>query len=305
MIPYNTDVTRALRWLYNEAPNIQSIINAKQSWYIRNHWQFWTNWEKTVFDIRTANSFGLKVWCVILGVPPSLFDFAPLDKAWAYGALRENYVSTMPSEPPIVFNAGPIIYDNGTAIDPGNYTVDANSADVTFNVAPPTGAVLTWTGTVQNSSGQPTNVVVPFPLGTGDGTTKTFNFILADLNFIGANFYGGGGQSVALLSEIKYALQLRYAALVSNGRQAWINYMLSVIFNGGVPFDMTTGQYFILTDATELASGDRVPLTKALTMQYQVGPNMNLSSQFINLLNNQTYGLVPQCAGTSYSVVQM
>ncbi|WP_231668322.1 DUF2612 domain-containing protein [Ralstonia solanacearum] len=33
------------------------------------HTAFWENWIRDVFDLRTANDFGLSVWSEILGVP--------------------------------------------------------------------------------------------------------------------------------------------------------------------------------------------------------------------------------------------
>jgi hypothetical protein len=62
-------------------------------------------------------------------------------------------------------------------------------------------------------------------------------YAIMDPNMQGGNFYGGGDTTVLNLNEVVYALQLRYASLVSNGRISFINRMLNFIFNGGKPWD--------------------------------------------------------------------
>src|ERR1700730_2318587 len=91
MQAYDGDLTQALKWLQNEAPNLQSLVNQKAAWYSQFHESFWANWQVNVFNLQTANSFGLMVWCIILGVPSQLFGLYPVDASFAYGALRQNY----------------------------------------------------------------------------------------------------------------------------------------------------------------------------------------------------------------------
>lgn len=92
MDAYNGDIHQALKWLQNKAPNVTSLIDQKARWYDQNQTQFWTNWEKNVFNLATANSFGIMVWCIILGVPSSLFGLYPDEPtSWAYGPDRQNY----------------------------------------------------------------------------------------------------------------------------------------------------------------------------------------------------------------------
>lgn len=96
MTTYDEDITRALNWMDNQAPNITSLINQKQDWYNQQHHNFWDQWTKDVFDINTANPFGLSIWCNILGVPTRLFNFESRDKAFAFGKERENFKSMGP-----------------------------------------------------------------------------------------------------------------------------------------------------------------------------------------------------------------
>ena len=62
---YAVDLLQALIWQYDNAPRLQKLIQQKQDWYNRNNTEFWTDWLKNVFNINTANDFGLTVW----GIP--------------------------------------------------------------------------------------------------------------------------------------------------------------------------------------------------------------------------------------------
>jgi hypothetical protein len=64
---YSVDLLQALLWQYNDAVNLQGLLASKQAWYTENQTEFWTNWYTDVFDLRTANDFGLAVWAIILG----------------------------------------------------------------------------------------------------------------------------------------------------------------------------------------------------------------------------------------------
>jgi hypothetical protein len=68
-IDYSVNLTQVLLWQYNQATNLTGIINAKQSWYDFNQESFWSEWQKNVFDLSTANNFGCIVWAIILGFP--------------------------------------------------------------------------------------------------------------------------------------------------------------------------------------------------------------------------------------------
>jgi hypothetical protein len=46
------------------------------------------------------------------------------------------------------------------------------------------------------------------------------------------------------------------------------------------------------------------PITNAFYMEYRIGANMGLSPQFVNILNNPSYGIMPTCAGVKYAVIQ-
>lgn len=68
---FNTsvDVLRPLIWPFNQSENLQTLLQLKQQWYNEQHRDFWNNWIRDVFDLRTANEFGLSVWSRILNFP--------------------------------------------------------------------------------------------------------------------------------------------------------------------------------------------------------------------------------------------
>lgn len=69
LFDFSVNLMKALLWEYNEALNLQTILQLKQDWYETNQDDFWTNWIRDVFDMRTANEFGLSVWSIILDLP--------------------------------------------------------------------------------------------------------------------------------------------------------------------------------------------------------------------------------------------
>lgn len=65
-------------WQYTNAKNLNAIINNELEFFNVNATKFFTNWEKDVFNLITANAFGLNVWGKILGVerPSQIEDSA-------------------------------------------------------------------------------------------------------------------------------------------------------------------------------------------------------------------------------------
>jgi hypothetical protein len=74
---FAVDLLKALLWQYDAAANLQGLLGAKADWYDANQTEFWQDWITHVFDLRTADEFGLAVWSVILGLP-LFFNTAPV-----------------------------------------------------------------------------------------------------------------------------------------------------------------------------------------------------------------------------------
>lgn len=90
---FDIDVMRALLWQHNQAPALHSLLGQKQAWYDANHGQFWNDWVRDVFDLRTANRFGLTLWSIILGIPltVTLPPSPTTKKNWGFGTNNKNF----------------------------------------------------------------------------------------------------------------------------------------------------------------------------------------------------------------------
>lgn len=66
---YSVNVLKSVLWQYDQSPNIISLLTQKQDWYTLNQTEFWSSWYTDVFNLQTANLFGLAVWSIILNVP--------------------------------------------------------------------------------------------------------------------------------------------------------------------------------------------------------------------------------------------
>ena len=89
---FTVPVTKALLWQYQNSPNIQSLINSKQAWYETNQTQFWLDFITNIFNLDTANAFGLGVWSIILD-QPIVFNNAsnPNQTPWGFGTNNVNF----------------------------------------------------------------------------------------------------------------------------------------------------------------------------------------------------------------------
>lgn len=90
---YSVNLLKAILWQYNESPNLISLITQKQEWYTQNQTDFWESWYTNVFDLQTANLFGLAVWSLILNVPLFVpYEPEPSDKPiWGFNEYDPSY----------------------------------------------------------------------------------------------------------------------------------------------------------------------------------------------------------------------
>lgn len=89
----SVDLLQSLLWQHNEASNLTALLEQKQAWWNENYTQFWNDWITDVFDLRTANEFGLQVWSRILNVPLqiTLPPSAPGKKTFGFGVHNQNF----------------------------------------------------------------------------------------------------------------------------------------------------------------------------------------------------------------------
>jgi hypothetical protein len=92
LFDFSVNLLNAMLWQYNEAENLLSLVTQKQAWYDTNQTQFWQDWYTNVFNLDTANEFGLIVWSLILDIP--LFPDSPTDvgkNIWGFGTSWYNF----------------------------------------------------------------------------------------------------------------------------------------------------------------------------------------------------------------------
>lgn len=63
------DLEKSILWQYDKATKLNSLITQKQSWYKTNVTDFITNYFNNIFNLKTANNFGLAIWGKILNFP--------------------------------------------------------------------------------------------------------------------------------------------------------------------------------------------------------------------------------------------
>lgn len=90
---FSLDIMKVVPWQYDSALNLISLLDKKSEWYKTNHQEFWENWERDVFNLKTANDFGLNVWSIILNLPlytndnPSPANYP----AFGFGSAGKNF----------------------------------------------------------------------------------------------------------------------------------------------------------------------------------------------------------------------
>lgn len=98
--PNNSPITQAVLWQYSNTSVLSKLIFDKYAWYLLWDEEFWIEWVANVFNLITANDFGLSVWSIILDVPLFLNTGASVDisEVWGFNA----YVP--PGVPPTLLN---------------------------------------------------------------------------------------------------------------------------------------------------------------------------------------------------------
>lgn len=62
------NLLECLLWQYDKAERLKSLIQKCQDEFNGNVKDFWNNFYTNIFNLNTANTFGLSVWGILLGV---------------------------------------------------------------------------------------------------------------------------------------------------------------------------------------------------------------------------------------------
>jgi len=82
----------SILWQYEGAEKLKAIVAAKQEWVNRNQRDFWNSWYRDVFNIDTANGFGLSVWARILDAPLKISVSPQIKKIpFGFGIFNKNF----------------------------------------------------------------------------------------------------------------------------------------------------------------------------------------------------------------------
>lgn len=82
----------AILWQYEDAEKLKAIVTAKQEWVNQNQRDFWGSWYRDVFNIDTANTFGLSVWARILDAPLTISVAPQANKIpFGFGGFNKNF----------------------------------------------------------------------------------------------------------------------------------------------------------------------------------------------------------------------
>ena len=65
---FSVDLLRHVFWSQDRS-NVRNLIESKEQAFRTLHTTFWENWYRDVFNLDTANSFGISVWSIILDIP--------------------------------------------------------------------------------------------------------------------------------------------------------------------------------------------------------------------------------------------
>lgn len=89
---FSVDLLQNIIWQYDGTHNLRGLVTGKEAWYTENHTEFWDDWVVDVFDLTTANDFGLSVWAIILGIPLVVVpEPDPGKVAFGFGIERANF----------------------------------------------------------------------------------------------------------------------------------------------------------------------------------------------------------------------
>lgn len=88
-IDYSINLKQAVITQYGSADNLRQIVEKKQQWYDANQTQFWQDWFNDVFNLATANNFGMSVWCIILGLPYLIKEPGDIGPVWGFNEIPQ------------------------------------------------------------------------------------------------------------------------------------------------------------------------------------------------------------------------
>lgn len=188
-IDTHVDLLRVLLWQYNhtDSDSIEGLLKSKSEWYELYVSGFWETWFDDVFNIQTANEFGLTVWAIILGVSFEIPDCPSktltVEQKRLVIRLRFYQITTRATIPMVNAELADIFGEGvAYALDP----LDMSSITYVFNSQPSPDVALVLSK----------YDLLPRPSGVGVNyrvakRTEVFGFGTFNQNFNNGSFYNG------------------------------------------------------------------------------------------------------------------
>lgn len=77
---FHCDLSQVILWQYLDAEKLNKIVNYQQAFMDENVEGFFSDFNRDVLNIETANAFGLGVWGALLQVPRPVYDDGGVQK---------------------------------------------------------------------------------------------------------------------------------------------------------------------------------------------------------------------------------
>lgn len=90
-LDYHVNLMRSVLWQHEGAPNLVQLAANDQAYADSHQSAFWSSWLTDVYNLRTANPFGLVVWSIILDYPLRLNVSGGSKPNWGFGSNDKNY----------------------------------------------------------------------------------------------------------------------------------------------------------------------------------------------------------------------
>ncbi|MBP3934792.1 MAG: DUF2612 domain-containing protein [Pseudomonas sp.] len=87
----SVNLLSAILWQYEDAEKLKALATAKQAWTTKHQTEFWLGWYRDVFNVDTANAFGLSIWGRILDVPLGLEVEKQNKVSFGFGSFNANF----------------------------------------------------------------------------------------------------------------------------------------------------------------------------------------------------------------------
>lgn len=92
MTMFSADFSDVILWQYDKSTNLKNLISKKQEFYNDNVDEFFSDWYNDVFNLDTANYFGLIIWSLILGCTEYIELTSKIgQKAFGFGKFHNNF----------------------------------------------------------------------------------------------------------------------------------------------------------------------------------------------------------------------